>query len=309
MNEFHFIQSPLFSVFVSNGKTCFVSDGATAPVLFENRSSEIAHELWKSAALPRHQGDLVAGIVGLYSEMEISQALAKMLQEGIIVAGSEQDIAALLRPPSRSLPCERLLVCMSGAIQIANFSHFLIALRLGFCQELKIILTAAARKFVRGRALGLLLEAEVHIDAFETTASAFGVPHIALSEWASCVLIAPATASVIHRIAHATCDDLLSLTIAATRSEIPVVIGPSMNVGMWHNRTVQQNVQRCREHGFWVIEPGKGVEAFTPWNSRVPQQGVFGATPSRLVKGMATIYEASTLGAVSAASESVRKHQ
>src|SRR5262245_31864688 len=111
MNEFHFIQSPFFSVFVSNGKICYVSDGATAPVLVENRSSEIAHELWKSAALPRHQGDLVAGIVGLYSEMEISQALAKMLQEGIIVAGSKQDIAALLRPPSRSLPCERLLVC------------------------------------------------------------------------------------------------------------------------------------------------------------------------------------------------------
>jgi len=52
-----------------------------------------------------------------------------MLQEEIMVVGREEDIAAVLRLPSRTLPCERLLVCMTGAIQTANFSHFLIALR------------------------------------------------------------------------------------------------------------------------------------------------------------------------------------
>jgi hypothetical protein len=168
-----------------------------------------------AAASPRRQDDLLSGIIGLHHKTEVSQALATMLQEGIIVAGSEQDIAAVLRSPSRALACERLLVCMSGAIQIANFSQFLIALRLGFCRELKIVLTAAARKFVHRRALGQLLEAEIHIDAFEGTSSAFGVPHITLSEWASCILVAPATASAVHRIAHATSDNLLSLTIAA----------------------------------------------------------------------------------------------
>lgn len=76
MNDLHFIQNPRFCVSVSNSKTYFVTDGATAPVLFQDESAVIAHKLWKSAASPRHQGDLLSGIIGPHHETEVSQAVA-----------------------------------------------------------------------------------------------------------------------------------------------------------------------------------------------------------------------------------------
>lgn len=163
-------------------------------------------------------------------------------------------------------------------------------MRLAFCQDLKLALTKTAKKFVRRRALSRLLQCEVVVDGFDKTSATLDVPHIRLSEWASCILVAPATASSIHRIANATCDDLVSLVVAAAPRSSPVVIAPSMNAMMWDNPIVQQNVRRCSDQGYWLIEPGLGVEVNAAWDQRVAQGGTFGATPSTLVKSLRAIY-------------------
>jgi phosphopantothenoylcysteine synthetase/decarboxylase len=179
---------------------------------------------------------------------------------------------------------------MTGAIQTATFFPFLYALRSAFCRELKIALTKSASKFVRRRALVHQFDCEVYCGTFQHDSTISRVPHIALSQWASCVLVAPATAATIYRIAHATCNDLVSLTITAMSANVPVIIGPSMNGKMWLNPAVQQNVLLCRKRGYWFIEPGVGVEVNVEWNKRAPCLGPFAAQPSGLIRVMSAVH-------------------
>jgi phosphopantothenoylcysteine synthetase/decarboxylase len=84
------------------------------------------------------------------------------------------------------------------------------------------------------------------------------VPHIALATRADIVLVAPASAHTIHRLASGSCSDLLSLTVAATRA--PVVVVPAMNSAMLSCRAVERNIARLKSDGFYVVEPGLGFE-------------------------------------------------
>ena len=185
--------------------------------------------------------------------------------------------------------CDHLLVCMTGTIQTAGFWPFLQALRTKFCRELKVILTRSASEFVSPKALMHKFDVEVFVDVFEENRDR-RVPHIYLAEWASCILVAPATAATIHRIAYATCDDLVSLTISAASSSCPVIIGPSMNSRMWQNSGVRKNVATCHERGYWIIEPGLGTEVNNSWERRTPTVGAFGTQPGGLVRVLTGAY-------------------
>jgi hypothetical protein len=225
------------------------------------------------------------------SQDVVADIFATLLQEKALLSGDDQQLLQLFQRPSRdALSCNNLLVCMTGAVQTASFNPFLSVLRFAFCRELKIILTKSARKFVQEKTLVQMLGVDVFSDTFQGTSTDFGVPHISLSEWASCILVAPATAASIHRIAHATCDDLLSLTVTAASPDVPVVIGPSMNTHMWHNPALQENLSLCRKRGYWIIEPGLGDEVNTDWEKRTARVGVFGAEPGGLVRVMVAIY-------------------
>jgi Flavoprotein len=288
----YIIQNPQWSCFSSNQKVGFVSQRDAKSALYESSAAEIVHEIWRRSVTPRCEGDLVSELVGMGCPQDVvANAVVTLLQQEVLLSGDEPQLSQLLQTSHPAeLSCDHLLVCMSGAIQSASFSPFLTALRFRFCRQLKIILTKSAYKLVKKRALVHLLDAEVFSDTFEDASGDFGVPHISLSEWASCILIAPATAASIFRIAHATCDDLLSLTVTATPHNVPVIIGPSMNTKMWHNPAVQENISLCRKRGYWIIEPGLGYEVNTEWNNRVPRVGVFGAQPASLVRILADIY-------------------
>ena len=87
------------------------------------------------------------------------------------------------------------------------------------------------------------------------------VGHIALVEWADIVVVAPATANIIGKIANGICDDLLSTTLCACWSLIKsgaTLLAPAMNNNMWTNVAVQRNVRAVKEMGFGVIGPVKG---------------------------------------------------
>src|SRR3989442_15074440 len=79
-----------------------------------------------------------------------------------------------------------------------------------------------------------------------------------LAKRAELVLVLPATARTLFRLAHGVCDDLLSLVVCAT--EAPVVVVPSMNPVMWRNPAVQRNVDLLRRGGRFIVEPGPGWE-------------------------------------------------
>lgn len=85
------------------------------------------------------------------------------------------------------------------------------------------------------------------------------VDHIQLADSADVVVIAPATANVIAKLAYGIADDFLTTTLLATRA--PVLVCPSMNVNMWNNRLVQENVGNLKRHGYIVLDPEEGMLA------------------------------------------------
>jgi phosphopantothenoylcysteine decarboxylase/phosphopantothenate--cysteine ligase len=82
------------------------------------------------------------------------------------------------------------------------------------------------------------------------------IGHIALADLAELIVILPATANIIGKIANGIADDFLSTMVMATKA--PVFFAPSMNVNMWENKVLQENIQTLLERGYHLIEPGEG---------------------------------------------------
>jgi len=89
-----------------------------------------------------------------------------------------------------------------------------------------------------------------------TVPETWNIEHIALAEKADLVLIAPATANIIAKIAAGICDDLLTCVVSAAKS--PVLIAPAMNTNMYENKITQANVKKLRTLGYRFIGPRKG---------------------------------------------------
>jgi phosphopantothenoylcysteine decarboxylase/phosphopantothenate--cysteine ligase len=119
----------------------------------------------------------------------------------------------------------------------------------------KVIMTESATHFITPLTFRNLTGQPVVTDMFELD-SEFSVEHVALAEAADVVVIAPATANIIAKIACGIADDSLTCTVLAT--EAPVVIAPSMNDNMYKNPVTQENEQKLRKRDFVVVEPEKG---------------------------------------------------
>ena len=121
--------------------------------------------------------------------------------------------------------------------------------------DVHVILTKAAQQFVTPLTLQTLSLHPVHTDLFSLTEEQ-QIGHIALADKADLIVIAPATADIIARIAHGHCDDLLTTVICATQA--PIVMCPSMNVHMWDNAITRENVKKLTGLGFHILEPEIG---------------------------------------------------
>jgi len=121
--------------------------------------------------------------------------------------------------------------------------------------SVNVIMTESAMEFVSPLTFRAITHRPVVTSMFEL-ASEFSVEHVALAEAADIVIIAPATANVIAKIANGIADDMLTTTVLAT--EAPVLVAPAMNVNMWQNTVTQDNVSRLKERGFSFVGPGYG---------------------------------------------------
>lgn len=121
--------------------------------------------------------------------------------------------------------------------------------------EVHCILTKSGAAFVTPLTLQTLSKNPVHTDMFNLIQEK-EIGHISLADRADILLVAPATADLIAKAACGICDDLLTTVICATRA--PRVFAPSMNVNMWENAIVQENVARLKKHGYRIIEPVEG---------------------------------------------------
>jgi phosphopantothenoylcysteine decarboxylase/phosphopantothenate--cysteine ligase len=122
----------------------------------------------------------------------------------------------------------------------------------------QVVLTRAAEEFVTALTLQTLSGRPVARHTFDLTEES-EIGHIRIADAADALLIAPATANVVAKLAAGIADDLLTTVVLATRA--PVLVAPAMNVHMWENATVQANVARLRDAGHVVIEPATGALA------------------------------------------------
>lgn len=120
------------------------------------------------------------------------------------------------------------------------------------------VLTRNASRFVAEATLQAVSGRRPRSDLWDAEAEA-AMGHIELARWADAVLIAPATADVLARMAHGIADDLLTASYLATTG--PVFVAPAMNVRMWEHPATQRNVQRLREDGVSVLGPDEGEQA------------------------------------------------
>jgi phosphopantothenoylcysteine decarboxylase/phosphopantothenate--cysteine ligase len=122
----------------------------------------------------------------------------------------------------------------------------------------RVVMTAGAQAFITPLTFQALSGHPVHTTLLDPEAEA-GMGHIELARWADLVLVAPASADVLARLAAGLADDLLTTLVLATAA--PVYVAPAMNQQMWANRITQRNLQILRDHGVLVIEPASGEQA------------------------------------------------
>lgn len=121
--------------------------------------------------------------------------------------------------------------------------------------NIHVIMTESAREFVTPLSFQSLSQNIVVYDMFEEP-KAWEIQHISLAQKADLMLIVPATANIIGKVANGIADDMLSTTIMATKA--PVIFAPAMNTNMFLNPIVQNNISRLREYGYEFIEPQSG---------------------------------------------------
>jgi phosphopantothenoylcysteine decarboxylase/phosphopantothenate--cysteine ligase len=120
--------------------------------------------------------------------------------------------------------------------------------------EVTVIMTREAEQFITPLTLSSLSGRSVHSNMFDK--DSWRMAHIGLAKSADIVLIAPATANVIGKLANGLADDLLTAFVITSRA--PVYIAPAMNDEMYANAIVRDNCARLQKHGFRFIDPVKG---------------------------------------------------
>jgi phosphopantothenoylcysteine decarboxylase len=121
--------------------------------------------------------------------------------------------------------------------------------------KVTVVLTESAKKFIGAATFEALTGRPVYTDLFEPKEHFVG-EHIGLARRAELLVIAPATAQTIARLAHGFADDLLT-TLALART-CPMLLAPAMNAEMWAKPAVQRNIAQLRDDGVHFAEPGAG---------------------------------------------------
>lgn len=123
--------------------------------------------------------------------------------------------------------------------------------------NVRVICTPNAMNFVTKLTLQNLSQNEVGIEEFEIPD--FKPEHISYADEADIMVIAPATANTLAKIANGICDNLLTSVVSAFKK--PVIIAPAMNCNMWENPIIQENIQKLYKHGYEIVEPEAGFLA------------------------------------------------
>ncbi|WP_445769114.1 bifunctional phosphopantothenoylcysteine decarboxylase/phosphopantothenate--cysteine ligase CoaBC [Rheinheimera sp.] len=157
----------------------------------------------------------------------------------------------------QTLANKRILLGISGGIAAYKSADLVRRLKERGA-EVRVILTDAAQHFITPLTLQALSGNPVSTSLLDPAAEA-AMGHIELAKWADIILVAPASADIIARMAHGLANDLLTTCVLA--SAAPVAVAPAMNQQMYKNIATQQNLAKLSSYNFYIYGPGVGDQA------------------------------------------------
>jgi phosphopantothenoylcysteine decarboxylase/phosphopantothenate--cysteine ligase len=151
----------------------------------------------------------------------------------------------------------RIIVAVTGGI--AAYKSAILVRRLKDANfEVRVVLTDGAQAFITPLTFQALSGNPVHTSLLDPEAEA-GMGHIELARWADLILVAPASANCLARLAAGMADDLLTTLVLATKA--PIWLAPAMNQQMWANAITQRNLQTLAHYQMHIIQPDTGEQA------------------------------------------------
>jgi phosphopantothenoylcysteine decarboxylase / phosphopantothenate---cysteine ligase len=151
----------------------------------------------------------------------------------------------------------RLVLGLTGGIAAYKAAE-LVRLLIGQNAAVQVVMTEAATRFISAATMQALSGRPVFSDLWDTRVDN-GMAHIDLSRGADLIVVAPASADFLAKLAHGLCDDLLS-TLCVAR-DCPLLVAPAMNRQMWEHPATQRNIAQLRQDGIAVLGPDSGSQA------------------------------------------------
>jgi phosphopantothenoylcysteine decarboxylase/phosphopantothenate--cysteine ligase len=157
----------------------------------------------------------------------------------------------------KNLKDKKILLIICGGIAAYKSLETIRILKKNSC-EIKTILTKSAKEFVTPLSVASLSQGKVYEDLFNVENEA-EMDHIALSRWADLILVEPATANTISKLAKGSSEDLASTVILASNK--PIFLVPAMNVRMWEHPSLKENLEILKSYSYKIIGPEIGEMA------------------------------------------------
>ena len=152
---------------------------------------------------------------------------------------------------------KNIVLCVCGGIAAYKSIEVLRLLQKSGA-NVRVVMTRSAKKFVGEITFEMLSGESVYSEMFDSIGDS-SIKHIELADYAELVVIAPATANIIGKLANGIGDDAMTTFMLAVK--VPVIICPSMNTNMYENQIVQRNIDTLEKNNFSIVEPDSGVLA------------------------------------------------
>jgi len=156
----------------------------------------------------------------------------------------------------KALAGYEVLLCLTGGIacyKVADLTSRLVQVGAG----VNVAMTESAQKFITPLTFQSLIWRPVYTSTWQSSAE-FRAQHISLTELADLMIVAPATANILGKMANGIADDLVSQLALSASGECPILIAPAMNTRMWNAPAMQANIGRLRQWGVSVVGPEEG---------------------------------------------------
>ncbi len=147
-----------------------------------------------------------------------------------------------------------VLLCITGSIAAYKAAVLCRLFKVAGC-DVRVVMTKLAKEFITPLTMSTLSKNPIVVEFFDPESGAWN-SHVSLGEWADVMLIAPATANTMAKMATGVADNLLLTTYLSARA--PVVIAPAMDLDMYSHITTQRNMETLRSHGVHIVEPESG---------------------------------------------------